>query len=166
MLVSTSVTLKNATLQQFIWAWLWVHKIGINAVLPNPTIPFRGRIMSKVARTHVDSCTDFQQESVDSPPFNELISKEILRGNLLWQPSWHHVWRRVTVPLDFLKLSLPSNFVKREMPFPCGLNPRTHICYRAVNRAESERTITHLHMWRSIWFSVNTGVRKRPDSPF
>ena len=30
-------------------------------------------------------------------------------------------------------LSPPSNFVKRELPFPRGLKSRMHIVYRAVN---------------------------------
>ena len=48
---------------------------------------------------------------------NCICTKEIQRGNLLWRPSCHHIWRQVIVPPDFLQLSLSSNFVKRVLPF-------------------------------------------------
>ena len=74
----------------------------------------------------------------------------------------------------------PSNFVKHELPLPHGLTCKscTHTHYRTVNhavtimcidRAEIRGTITHLHMWLSIWPSphcANTVVKKRPNSPF
>ena len=78
-------------------------------------------------------------------------------------------------------LSQPSNFIKCELPFLHGLKSHTHIGYCAVNHVvttlhkimtkhstKSEGTITHLYMWQSIWLpphSINTGVKKRPDSP-
>ena len=81
----------------------------------------------------------------------------------------------------FSLLSPPRNFVKRELLFPHGLQSGMHIGYRVMNRAitimcsdraewsKSRGTITRLHTWRSIWslpHSVNTGVKKRPNSPF
>ena len=99
--------------------------------------------------------------------------KEILRGNLLWRPSCRNVWRWVIVPLDFFV----AKSTKRELLFPSTLKSRTHISYGAMNhavtivfagRAKSEGKITHFHTWRSIWrplHSVNTGVKKRLDSP-
>ena len=90
----------------------------------------------------------------------------------------------VIVPPDFfIAISLLSNFVKRKLPFPRGLKSRTHIRYCMVNHtvmimcanlAEWSRQIRRYNnspprTWWSIWsllHSINTGVKKRPDSPF
>ena len=47
--------------------------------------------------------------------------------------------------------------------------PRMMLCTDRVEWLRQIRsTITHHHMWRSIWLpphSINTGVKERPDSP-
>ena len=44
---------------------------------------------------------------------------------------------------NFSKLSPPSNFVKRELPFSCGLKSRRHIGYRAVNHGNDNMRRSH-----------------------
>ena len=100
----------------------------------------------------------------------------------MWQPSCHHVWMQVIVPLEFFIVKTAKQFPSAWVAFTHGLKSRTHIGYRTVNhavtinvqivpndQAKSEGTITHLHKWQSIWpllHNVNTGVKKRANFPF
>ena len=90
------------------------------------------------------------------------ILRKFKGDNLLWQPSCRYVWRWVTAPPYIFVVKPPSNFIKRELPFPRG-----HKSYRLLhcessgedNVRRSHRmivpitkvTITYLHMWSSIW---------------
>ena len=118
------------------------------------------------------------------------LNNKIWRESLLWRPSCHHIWRGLIVPPDFSVAKPAKQFLKCELPFPLALKSCTHIGYRTVNhavlndnmrrsrqmilpndrakmivpndRAKSEGTITHLHMWRSIWpLPHSTGVKKK-----
>ena len=54
----------------------------------------------------------------------------------MWQPSCHHLWGQVIVPLDIFvaKAKLAKQVVWRELPSSMDLN-HAHIGYSKVNHA-------------------------------
>ena len=107
-------------------------------------IPAKRRLKSLLSCSHL-LCSwrmmmilGFPHESTDPKNANQTrlylhgVPKEMLvRGNLLWRPSCHHVWRQLLLYLSFFFFFFffvakpPSIFVKRGLPFSHGLN---HAC--------------------------------------
>ena len=126
----------------------------------------------------------FSLYAVDTVDSDVGGSRKFLRGNLLWQPSYRHIWRWVIVsPEFFVAISPPSSFVKCELPFLRGLESCKHICHRTVNHMVMIMCADCAEWWCKIWrynnsplyvkvnirpppHSIKTGFRKRPDSPF
>ena len=101
--------------------------------------------------------------------------KKIWSRNLLWQLFCCHVWCWVTLPWLFSNLSPPSNYVNPVLPF-------LHLGYDAAKHvttiistivpndcAKTKVTMTHFSYATCgmvTIHTVNTGVKKRLDSPF
>ena len=101
-----------------------------------------------------------------------------LKKNQPWQPSCHHIWRWVIVPLDFVVVKLAKQFRSTCFAFPAGtyithsfrLPHGKHVATMScANCAKSEGTITRLHTWPSKWpppHSVNTWSKRDLIHPF
>ena len=105
------------------------------------------------------SCLAFLQQSRRSWISGTI--KEIYRGNLLWWPSWCHDIEVINWTSAFFVVEAQSNFLKYELPFPCGLKSHIYIHYCMVNSSDNvymsrwmitpNPKVWYLHKWRSIW---------------